>query len=134
MGVRFLLDTNVLGTLVREPQGIVTDQIRSVGEENVCTSVIVAAELRLGAAKKRSPKLTARVERILEAIDVLSLEPPVDRVYARIRRALEKSGTPIGGNDLLIGSHAIAAGCVLVTDNRREFARIEELSLENWLR
>jgi tRNA(fMet)-specific endonuclease VapC len=75
-----------------------------VGEANVCTSVIVAAELRHGAANKGSTRLQERVELILRSLEVLPFEPPVDRSYAEIRAELEPSGLAIGGNDLLIAA------------------------------
>lgn len=130
--MRFLLDTNVLSALIKDPSGPVTDRIREVGEGNVCTSVVVAAELRFGAAKKRSKRLSRQVEAVLAALDVLPLEPPVDAVYGRVRAQLERTGTPIGGNDLLIASQALEAGFVLVTDNVREFRRVPTLRVENW--
>lgn len=131
--MRFLLDTNIVSDLVRNPHGRVAQRIREVGEAEICTSIIVAAELRYGAAKKGSPRLTTQLEAILDALEVLPLEVPADETYGELRTRLERAGTPIGGNDLLIAAHAIAVGCVLVTDNEREFARIDDLPLDNWL-
>lgn len=131
---RFLLDTNIVSDLVRNPHGAVARQIREVGEEQVCTSIIVAAELRYGAAKKGSARLTTQLELVLGAIDVLPFEAPADGEYGRLRARLEKAGQPIGGNDLLIAAQAVALQCIFVTDNEREFARIEGLVVENWLR
>jgi tRNA(fMet)-specific endonuclease VapC len=87
-----------------------------------------------GATKKNSPQLTAQLEVILGAIDVLALEAPVDAIYGVIRASLERSGQPIGANDLLIAAHARTLGHTLVTDNKREFTRIDDLRVENWLR
>lgn len=129
-----LLDTNILSDLVRNPRGRVAERIAELGETAVCTSVIVAAELRFGAARKGSERLTAQLELILGALPVLSLEPPADEAYGRIRADLEARGLPIGGNDLLIAAHALSLGHVVVTDNEREFARIPGLTVENWLR
>jgi tRNA(fMet)-specific endonuclease VapC len=132
--MRYLLDTNVLSALVRDPQGPVTQRIRDVGEDNVCTSLIVAAELRYGATKKGSVRLLAQLEAVLDAIEVLPLEPPVDVVYGELRAQLERDGQPIGANDLLIAAHALALGHAVVTDNEREFRRVPELLVENWIR
>jgi tRNA(fMet)-specific endonuclease VapC len=132
--VRYLLDTNIVSDLVRRPQGRIAQHIREVGEAQVCTSVIVAAELRYGAAKKGSQRLTAQLEAVLGALDVLPFEAPADEAYGLIRARLERAGQPIGANDLLIAAHAVALGCVLVTDNESEFGRIEGLPRENWLR
>lgn len=131
---RYLLDTNILSDLVRNPQGRVMTQIAEAGDQNVCTSIIVAAELRFGAAKRASERLTLQLERILAAIEILPFEAPADVAYARLRTGLEAAGTPIGGNDMLIAAQALASGCILVTDNEREFQRVSGLEMENWLR
>ncbi|WP_428672782.1 PIN domain-containing protein [Reyranella sp.] len=110
------------------------EHVGHVGEARVCTSIIVASELRYGAAKRASPRLTAQLEAVLSAIDVVPFEAPADVTYGLLRARLERAGTPIGGNDLLIAAQALALGHTIVTDNEREFARIEELPRENWLR
>jgi tRNA(fMet)-specific endonuclease VapC len=132
--MRHLLDTNIVSDLVRNPQGRIADRIAEVGEDAVCTSVIVAAELRYGAAKKGSERLTAQLERVLGALAILPFEEPADRAYGELRTQLEAAGTPIGANDLLIAAQAMALGCAVVTDNEREFARIAGLTVVNWLR
>lgn len=130
----YLLDTNVVSDLVRRPQGRVAQRIRDIGEAEVCTSIIVAAELRYGARKKGAARLEAQLEAVLGALDVLPFESPADVAYGSLRTRLEQTGKPIGGNDLLIAAHAIALGFTLVTDNEREFSRIPEILWENWLR
>jgi len=132
--MRYLLDTNIISDLMRHPQGRIAEQVRRVGEAQVCTSIIVAAELRYGAAKKGSQRLASQLETVLGALDVLPFEAPADAVYGLIRVRLEQTGTPIGGNDLLIAAQAVALGCTLVTDNEAEFARVDGLRHENWLR
>ena len=132
--MRYLLDTNVISDLVRNPQGRVAERIRKVGEAQVCTSIIVAAELRYGAAKKGSSRLTSQLEAVLAALEVLPFEAPADVHYGSLRFLLERAGKPIGANDLLIAAHALAFGHTIVTDNEREFARVRGLQLENWLR
>jgi len=132
-GQRYLLDTNVLSALLRHPAGVVRERIAAVGEEAVCTSIVVACELRYGAAKKGSPALSTRVDKLLSAIEVLPIEVGVDAKYGEIRTALEKAGTPIGANDYLIAAHALAAELTLVTDNVSEFSRVPGLTVENWL-
>ncbi len=131
--MRYLLDTDVVSALVRDPHGPVTDRVRDVGESEVCTSIVVAAELRYGAAKKGSARLSRQVEAVLDALPIIPLEEPADAVYAHVRLALERAGQPIGGNDLLIAAQALAHQCVLVTGNEREFVRVEGLEVENWL-
>jgi tRNA(fMet)-specific endonuclease VapC len=132
--MRYLLDTNILSDLVRNPRGRVAEQIARVGDAQVCTSIVVAAELRYGVLKKGSERLHTQLETILDALDVLPFEAPADREYARIRVRLERNGNPIGANDLLIAAQALALGHTIITDNEREFSRILDLALENWLR
>ena len=132
--MRYLLDTNIVSELVRNPQGKVAERIFKVGEEQVCTSIIVAAELRYGATRKNSQRLSAQLEAVLGALKILPVEKPTDVVYGTVRTRLEESGNPIGANDLFIAAHTLALGCVLVTDNEREFSRVKGLTVENWLR
>lgn len=129
----YLLDTNILSDLIKNPQGSVMRRIAAFGEETVCTSIVVAAEMRFGAMKKGSPALTAKVEQILDNIEVLPLDIDADRFYAEIRNDLENRGLMIGPNDLLIAAHARSLGLIVVTDNTREFERVPDLAVENWL-
>ena len=130
---RYLLDTNILSDLIRNPQGKAARRVAKVGESDICTSVIVAAELRYGCAKSGSVKLRKAVTDLLGEIEVLPFEPPADADYGEIRATLEAAGTPIGGNDLLIAAHARALGATLVTANTREFKRVPGVKVENWL-
>jgi len=130
---RYLLDTNVLSELARRPHGGVAGRIAEVGGEAVCTSLVVAGELRFGATKSGSDKLRTQVEAILSAVEVLPLDPPVDQEYADIRYALERGGQPIGPNDLWIAAHARSLDLTLVTANLAEFQRVPRLGVESWL-
>lgn len=128
-----MLDTNIVSDLLRNPQGAVTQHIIRVGADAVCLSIITAAELRYRCARKGSAKLVSQVEAILGSVSVLAFETPADAAYGRIRAELEAAGTPIGPNDLLIASHAQSVGAVMVTANRSEFSRVQNLKVENWL-
>ena len=131
--MRYLLDTNIVSDLVRNPQGKVAQHIRKVGEAQVCTSIIVAAELRYGATKKGSLRLSAQLEAVLGALEVLPFEVPADAAYGLLRTRLEQVGKPIGANDLLIAAQTLSLGYTIVTDNEKEFAHVEDLRRENWL-
>lgn len=134
MSVRYLLDTNIISHMIREPSGSVQQKIAAIGNAQVLTSVVVAAELRFGAVKKGSHALGGRIETALSRLQVASLEPPADKEYAQVRAKLEGQGRSIGSNDLLIAAHALALDCTLVTDNTGEFSRVQGLRVENWLR
>jgi tRNA(fMet)-specific endonuclease VapC len=127
-----MLDTNIISDLIRNPQGRAAKRIAKVGEDNICTSVIVAAELRYGCAKSGSTRLLKAVEDLLAEIKVLPFDVPADAEYGGIRSELEAAGKPIGGNDLLIAAHALATGATIVTANTDEFKRIRGLSVQNW--
>lgn len=128
-----MLDTNILSDLARNPNGTVRDRIAEIGEEAICVSIITAAELRYGCARKGSARLTAQIDAILGSTRVLPLDAPADAEYGRLRAELEAAGKPIGPNDLLIAAHTRALGAVLVTANTSEFERVSGLRVENWL-
>jgi len=130
---RYMLDTNIISDLIRNPQGRAAKRIAKVGEDNICTSIIVAAELRYGCAKSGSKRLLKAVEDLLGEINVLPFDVPADAEYAGIRSELEAAGKPIGGNDLLIAAHAHASGATIVTANADELKRVRGLNVENWL-
>lgn len=129
----YLLDTNIISDIIRNPSGPAAQRIEEVGPKEICTSIIVAAELRYGCARKGSARLLEKVESVLGTIPVLPLDIPAGAEYGGIRAELEMAGQVIGQNDLLIAAHAHALGLTLVTDNVGEFARIRGLEVENWL-
>ena len=130
---RYLLDSNSISDLIRHPGGKVARRFAVVGEPVVCTSIVVACEIRFGAAKKGSSDLSHRIDHLLASFNVLPLDRDADRHYAEIRTHLSRKGVPIGANDLLIAAHTLALDLILVTDNVDEFGRVPGLSLENWL-
>jgi len=131
---RYMLDTNILSSLIKFPSAPLSHKIIALDREEFCTSIIVACELRYGALKKNSLSLNTKVEQLLACTDVLPLNSEIEGHYASIRVALEKIGRPIGSNDLLISAHARSLELVLITDNFSEFSRVPGLKVENWLR
>ncbi|MDO9609423.1 MAG: PIN domain-containing protein [Brevundimonas sp.] len=131
--ILYLLDTNAVSDLVRNPQGQVAQQY-SLRAEDAATSIIVAAELRYGAERRGSLKLRVQLDAVLAHLPALPFDTPADFAYAQIRSALERTGSTISANDLLIAAHALALDCILVTDNEREFSLVPGLRVENWLR
>jgi tRNA(fMet)-specific endonuclease VapC len=129
----YMLDTNIISDLIRNPKGKAAKRIARAGEDNICTSIIVAAELRYGCAKSGSSRLLEAVEDLLGEINILPFDVPADAEYGGIRAELEAARKPIGSNDLLIAAHAYASGATIVTANAGEFNRIRGLKVENWL-
>ena len=134
MTPRYLLDTNVVSDMIRRPQGRAAARAMVLDPDQVCTSIIVAAELWFGTAKLGSSRLTTQVETVLNVLPILPFGAPAEARYSALRATLEAGGKVIGANDMLIAAHALALGCTLVTDNEREFARVPGLEIVNWLR
>jgi len=131
--MRYLLDTNMISDLVKNPAGTVAQHVRSLAPDSLCTTTIVAGELRYGVEKKASAELRYRVTQILGAIPVLPLDAACADAYGTIRAELESQGISIGVNDLWIAAHARTLGLVLVTHNTEEFRRVPGLQWEDWL-
>ncbi|MBO4121604.1 type II toxin-antitoxin system VapC family toxin [Cupriavidus gilardii] len=129
----YLLDTNIVSDALRNTRGTCATRIGTTDAAALCTSIVVAAELRFGVAKKGSDELARRVEHALSGLRVLPLDGDADQHYGRLRADLERRGQPIGANDMLIAAHALAIDAVLVTDNVSEFSRVPGLRYENWL-
>ena len=127
-----MLDTNVLSALIRRPDGDLAARVAALPSSTFAVSVVVAGELRYGAQRRGSERLTQQVEAVLSAVDVLPLAERADRHYGEIRSAIERIGQPIGHNDLLIAAHARALSATLVTNNVREFRRVPGLTVEDW--
>jgi tRNA(fMet)-specific endonuclease VapC len=132
MPLRYLLDTDVLSDLVRDPHGRIAASVTAAGEDTVCTSIVVAGELHYGGRKSGSSALRERIKLLLSAIEVLPLETPAEEHYARIRHDLTRRGAIIGPNDLFIAAQALALDLTLVTRNQREFGRVRGLRVEKW--
>ena len=131
----WLLDTNILSNVIKQPDGLVGQRLRVLSEQfpgAMVTSVVVECELSFGALRVNSTALTAKIFNLLQLIPALALNQDVVNHYAITRAHLERQGTPIGPNDTLIAAHALALGATLVSSDA-EFARVPGLQLENWL-
>lgn len=128
-----MLDTNIASAVMRSPEGPLWDRLETFAPGDVCMSVVTSAELRFGIERVGSVRLLRQFEMLLDVFAILPFAVPSDEAYARIRTDLERAGTPIGANDLLIAAHALALDLTLVTANIREFSRVPNLRVENWL-
>ncbi len=128
----YLLDTNICSAFIREDERIIS-KISSIDENLLMINWVIAGELRFGAIKKGSDKLTARVNQFLDTFDIVMPNSTIIESYARVRHQLSSEGRIIGSNDLWIASHAVADGLIVVTHNVKEFSRVDELKIENWL-
>jgi len=130
--VRYLLDTNICIYLINERPALALSRFRDCAAGDVGVSIVTALELAYGVEKSGSVRNRLALEKFLAPLEILALDDPVIWHYARLRTALEIRGTPIGALDMQIAAHALALGCILVTNNLREFERVDGLLLENW--
>lgn len=128
-----MLDTNIISDAIRNPYGRAAERMATMADDRIAISAIVASELRFGASKRGSDRLTFLIEAVLSRLAVLPYEDAASRQFAEIRVALEREGRPIGATDLFIAAHARTLDLTLVTANTREFARVPGLKIENWL-
>lgn len=133
MTARYLLDTNIcIAVMKRRPQELL--ERMNVAADVLAVSAITEAELHFGVAKSMRPQQNGLIlANFLARLAVLPFGDTAPWHYGEIREFLERAGTPIGANDLLIAAHARSLGAVLVTNNRREFDRVPELTVEDWL-
>lgn len=131
---RYLLDTNICIYLRQNRPASVFERFRLLEPGAAVISVVTFGELTYGAEKSHRRELSLTgLQRLLTFLPVLPLPPEAGSAYGRIRALLEKQGNTISGNDLWIAAHVAAAGLTLVTNNEREFRRVEGLAIENWV-
>ena len=129
----YMLDTNICSYIIRNKPQSIKSKLQEVEENHtIALSSIVVSELLYGATKKDSPKLMRIVSAFIDNFIIYDYSKISAQSYANIRSDLEKKGEIVGANDLLIASHALSLGAVLVTNNTREFKRVEKLVLEDW--
>ena len=130
--MRRSLDTNICSYILRRHPAEMIERFASLDKEQLWLSSIVAAELRFGAVKLGAPRFQAAVEAWLTGFEVRPWPVEATHHYANLRAALERSGKPIGGMDLMIAAHALAEDSVIITNNAREFHRVPGLAVEEW--
>lgn len=128
----YMLDTDTVSMLSRDPRGRIYQKIADVGPDRICLSLFTKAEILYGCEKNQSNKLKETMWTILDNIRILQPPDEIAAIYAKLRNHLRLNGTIIGANDLWIAAHALVEDCVMVTGNTREFARVPDLSVENW--
>jgi tRNA(fMet)-specific endonuclease VapC len=133
--VKYMLDTNTLIYFLKNRPAAVAERINALAEDDgLCMSFVTYAELLKGAeGSSQKISVLRRLEGLTRQVHVLyAAGPVICERYAALAHRLKVAGTPIGGNDLWIASHALAEGATLVTNNTREFGRVEGLMIENW--
>ncbi len=131
----YMLDTNICSYIIRNTPEEIKVKLKEVEQEHeLALSSIVVSELFYGAYKKNSERLINLVKSFVENFTIYSFDTKSAEIYGKIRAELERKGNIIGAYDLQIAAHAVSLGAVLVTNNEKEFRRIENLKVENWVR
>jgi tRNA(fMet)-specific endonuclease VapC len=134
MGPRYLLDTNICIYVAKHNPPAVRERFARHAAAELAMSVITLGELRFGAEKSQArAKALAAVTQLTSVIQLAALPEAAGEHYGQIRAQLQRLGQPIGNNDLWLAAHARAEGWILVTNNEREFLRVEGLQVENWV-
>lgn len=132
--MKYLLDTNICIAIIEDCPAEVRKRLTRMRVGDVAISSIVLAELWYGVElSQRQEENSKALDNFLQYVPVLDWPEYAGRHYGKIRAYLKKMGTPIGANDMLIASHALALDATLVSDNSREFLRVPGLKLENWI-
>ncbi len=132
--MNYMLDTNICVSLIRKKPHELIARLTSHAPGEVGVSIVTVAELSYGAQKSALPIQNLRaLEQFLLPLEVADFDQSAADAYGLVRAHLERQGTPIGSMDMMIGSHALSLGVVLVTNNVREFQRIPNLPIEDWL-
>ena len=133
MAIRYLLDTNICIYIAKHNPVTLRARFEQLTADALAMSVITLGELQHGAEKSQArSKALAALRQLQDVIQVAPITDAVGQHYGQIRSVLERKGLPIGNNDLWIAAHARAEGWVLVTNNEREFCRVDDLQVENW--
>ena len=133
MSDRYMLDTNICIYIIKNNPIAVRQKFENVSANDLVMSIVTLAELRYGAEKSQAKtKAMNAIARLTSCIEIAHLDEAVAEHYADIRAALERVGKPIGNNDLWLAAHARANDWVLVSNNTREFERVDGLKRENW--
>ena len=132
--ITYLLDTNICIYIIKKKPTIVFEKFQSIIPGNIGISSITLAELQYGVSKSAFPdKNQNALQQFLIPLEIIDFDHSAAIYYGKLRSQLEKNGAPIGPLDMLIGAHAQSLKAVLITNNLKEFTRIEGLKVENWV-
>lgn len=132
--MRYMLDTNICIYIINRRPVEVYQRFKHLKIGDVCISAITFFELQFGIAKSRNPKKNQfALTEFLSPLEILDLPSTAAPSFGEVRAFLHKQGTPVGNYDLLIAAHALHLDMTLVTNNIKEFARISDLRVENWV-
>jgi tRNA(fMet)-specific endonuclease VapC len=134
MKLRYLLDTNICIYIAKHRPLTVKQKFQQLEPETVGMSFVTYGELYYGAEKSQHREIA--LHKLAQLIIHIPVIPPIEQMaiqYGQLRARLEQAGTPIGNNDLWIAAHALALNLILVSNNTKEFERVPNLKVENWV-
>ena len=131
--MKYLLDTNICIYIINERPVQVLQRLIDAGQSSLALSTVTVAELAFGIEKSNRADSLPKLENFLSKFPLLPWDKNAAWAYGKVRKSLEASGRRIGERDLLLASQALASNLTIVTNNTREFERVEGLKLENWV-
>jgi tRNA(fMet)-specific endonuclease VapC len=132
--MKYMLDTNICIYLIKQQPREVIDKFQGIIPGEIAISSVTVAEMMYGVAKSQHKERNkSALESFLAPLEIVDFDFKAAQQYGVIRAYLEKMGAPIGAYDLMIAANALSLGLVLVTNNEREFQRIPDLIVENWV-
>jgi tRNA(fMet)-specific endonuclease VapC len=130
-----MLDTNTCIYVIKRKPTDVINRFRRIQISQIGISSITLSELEYGVMKSSKPgQNQLALAQFLAPLEILSYDDEAAQHYGRLRANLEKRGTPVGSLYMLIAAHALSAGCILITNNEREFKRVHDLKVDNWVK
>lgn len=131
--MKYMLDTNICIYVIKHKPAEAIKNFLKHNPDDMCISSITYGELMHGVEKSQATERNRlAITLFLSAISILPFDSHASEEYGKIRADLEKKGTPIGPMDMLIAGHARSEGLILVTNNTREFFRVEDMEIEDW--
>ncbi|MBC2715775.1 MAG: type II toxin-antitoxin system VapC family toxin [Desulfobacteraceae bacterium] len=133
--MKFMLDTNICIYIIKRKPSNVIERFRQMEISQICISSITLSELLYGASKSSRPEQNQiALSQFVAPLEILAYDDDAARFYGSLRAHLEKQGTPIGSLDMLIAAHTLSVACTLVTNNEKEFYRVPNLKIDNWIK
>ncbi len=133
--MKIMLDTNICIYVIKQKPLDVIDRFNQTEISQIGISSITLSELLYGVSKSSKPEQNRiALMQFIAPLEILPYGDEASQYYGELRAHLEKQGTPIGSLDMLIAAHALSIPCTLVTNNEKEFIRIPDLKIENWVK
>ncbi len=133
--MKFMLDTNICIYVIKKKPHDVIERFKRTEISQIGISSITLSELFYGVSKSSKPEQNRiALMQFIAPLEILPYGDEASQYYGELRAYLEKQGTPVGSLDMLIAAHALSISCTLVTNNEKEFIRIPDLKIENWVK